>query len=78
MNAGCLSLKNAEVQLQVILLPDGNVLDEPRVTRSSGASTCDNAVARAVILAQPLPVPSPDTGLFPRFRDLNLNFRPND
>jgi colicin import membrane protein len=77
VNAGCLSLKNPEVQLQVILLPDGNVLDEPRVRKSSGAATCDAAVTRAVILAQPLPLP-PDKALFPRFRDLNLNFRPND
>lgn len=77
VSAGCLSLKNPEVQLRVILLPDGNVLDDPRVTKSSGAATCDNAVARAVLLAQPLPVPR-DPALFPRFRDLNLNFRPND
>ena len=77
VNAGCLSLKNPEVQLQVILQPDGNVLDEPRVRKSSGAATCDAAVTRAVILAQPLPLP-PDKALFPRFRDLNLNFRPND
>ena len=77
-NAGCLALKNPEIQLQVILLPDGNVLGEPRVRKSSGAATCDDAVARAVLLAQPLPLPPPESGLFPRFRDLNLNFRPND
>lgn len=76
-NAGCLSLKNPEVQLQVILLPDGNVLGEPRVRKSSGAATCDTAVTRAVLLAQPLPLLK-DPALFPRFRDLNLNFRPND
>lgn len=77
VNAGCLALKNPEVQLQVILLPDGNVLGEPRVRKSSGAATCDDAVTRAVLLAQPLPLP-PDPALFPRFRDLSLNFRPND
>lgn len=77
VNAGCLALKNPEVQLQVILLPDGNVLGEPRVRKSSGAATCDDAVTRAVLLAQPLPLP-PDPALFPRFRDLSLTFRPND
>ena len=77
VNAGCLALKNPEVQVQVILLPDGNVLGEPRVRKSSGAATCDVAVTRAVLLAQPLPLP-PDPALFPRFRDLTLNFRPND
>lgn len=77
VSAGCISLKNPEVQLQVILLPDGNALGEPKVRKSSGAATCDTAVVRAVLLAQPLPLP-PDPTLFPRFRDLNLNFRPND
>ena len=75
--AGCASLGSPEIQLKVILLPDGNVLGDPEIRKSSGGSPCDNAVARAVLLAQPLPLP-PDPALFPRFRELDLKLRPNE
>ena len=75
--AGCASLSNPEVQLKVILLPDGNVLGEPEIRKSSGGSPCDMAVSRAVMLAQPLPLPA-DPALFPKFRELDLKLRPND
>lgn len=74
--AGCSQLADVEVQLKVTLLPDGNVLGEPEVRKSSGGSPCDNAVTRAVLLAQPLPLP-PDPALFPKFRELNLVLHPN-
>lgn len=75
--AGCASLTNPEIQVRVILLPDGNVLAEPEIRKSSGSSpSCDSAVTKAVLLAQPLPLP-PDPALFPRFRELNLPFTPN-
>lgn len=75
--AGCSTLSSPEIQLKVILLPDGNVLGEPEVSKSSGGSPCDLAVTRAVLLAQPLPLP-PDPALFPKFRELNLKVRPNE
>ncbi len=75
--AGCASLTNPEIQVRVILLPDGNVLGEPEIRKSSGSSpSCDTAVTRAILLAQPLPLP-PDPTLFPKFRELNFPFTPN-
>jgi colicin import membrane protein len=78
IRTGCLALTNPEIHLKVILLPDGNVLGDPEVRKSSGAAPCDNAVARAVLAAQPLPVPA-DPALFQKtFRDLDLRLRPNE
>ena len=76
--AGCVSLGNPEIQLKIILLPDGNVLGEPEVRKTSGASPCDTAAIRATILAQPLPVPSDRELFHSKFRDLDLRFRPNE
>jgi colicin import membrane protein len=76
VKAGCAQLGDPEIQLRVTLLPDGNVLGEPEIRKSSGGSPCDTAVTRAVLLAQPLPLP-PDPALFPKFRELNLNMHPN-
>ena len=73
----CASLGNPEITFAAVLLPDGNTLDSPRVLRSSGNAACDQAVLRAVLRAQPLPLP-PDPALFAKFRELNLQFRPNE
>ncbi|MPZ43942.1 MAG: cell envelope integrity protein TolA [Betaproteobacteria bacterium] len=73
----CASLGNPEIVFEAILLPDGNTLQPPRIKRSSGSAACDDAVLRAVIRAQPLPLP-PDPVLMAQFRELNLNFRPNE
>jgi len=73
----CAALGNPEIQLEVVLLPDGNVLADPKMRRSSGGGPCDDAIQRAVLLAQPLPLP-PDPALFQKFRELNLKFRPNE
>ena len=67
----------AEAQLDVTLLPDGNVLGDPKTRKSSGGGPCDAAIEKAVLLAQPLPVP-PDPALFKQFRELNLKFKPNE
>jgi colicin import membrane protein len=37
----------------------------------------DNAVERAILKAQPLPLP-PDAALFNRFREMKLGFRPKE
>lgn len=63
----------AEVAVEIHILPGGDVLDIA-VTRST-SPTYSAAIERAIRSAAPLPVPAPDSDLFPEFRDLNLNFR---
>jgi colicin import membrane protein len=67
---------NAEVQFDVVLLPGGEVLGV-KLKKSSGLTAYDNAVERAILKAQPLPLP-PDPALFRDFRELNLKFRPKE
>ena len=65
---------NPEAEFDVVLLPDGNTLGV-KLKRTSGNTAYDNAVERAILKAQPLPLP-PDQALFRYFRELNLAFRP--
>jgi colicin import membrane protein len=65
---------NPEVQVRLRILPGGEVLDAT-ITKSSGNRAYDAAIERAIRSASPLPVPAPDSELFPQFRDLNLNIR---
>ncbi len=67
---------NAEAEFDVVLLPDGNPLGV-KLKRTSGNTAYDNAVERAIIKAQPLPLP-PDPAMFKEFRELNLKFRPQE
>ena len=67
---------NPEVELDIIVLPGGEVLDV-RTKRASGQTPWDNAVERAIRRAQPLPLPS-DPALMKEFRELNLKFRPKE
>jgi colicin import membrane protein len=45
--------------------------------KSSGNVAYDNAVERAILKSDPLPMP-PDVQLFNRFRELNLVFKPTE
>jgi colicin import membrane protein len=65
---------NPQAEFDVVLLPDGNPLSV-KLKRSSGNAAYDTAVERAILKAQPLPLP-PDQALFRYFRELNLTFRP--
>ena len=65
---------DARAEFMVTLLPGGTVLNA-RLTKSSGNDAYDNAVERAILKSQPLPLP-PDAGLFNRFRELKLSFKP--
>jgi colicin import membrane protein len=65
---------NPEVHVLIRILPGGEVLDIT-ITKRSGNPTYDNAIERAIRSAAPLPVPPPNSELFPQFRDLNLNIR---
>jgi colicin import membrane protein len=67
---------NPEVEIDIIVLPGGEVLDV-RTRRASGQAIWDNAVERAIRRAQPLPLPS-DPALMKEFRELNLKFRPKE
>ncbi|MCR4303833.1 MAG: TonB C-terminal domain-containing protein [Gallionella sp.] len=66
--------KNARAEFSVTLLPGGAVLP-PRLTRPSGNAAYDNAVERAILKSDPLPLPR-DAALFNRFRELKLVFKP--
>jgi colicin import membrane protein len=67
---------DARAEFSVTLLPGGTVLSA-RLTRSSGNAAYDNAVERAILKSQPLPLP-PDVQLFNRFRELKLVFKPTE
>ncbi len=56
------------------VLPGGEVLDIT-LTKPSGNRAYDAAIERAIRSASPLPVPPPNSELFPQFRELNLDFR---
>lgn len=68
---------NPELKFDIGLLPTGEVSGSPKLVKSSGSEACDEAVERAIIASQPLPLPS-DPSLFSQFRNLKLKFRPND
>lgn len=63
-----------EVHVLIRVLPGGEVLDI-QVTQRSGNPAYDNAIERGIRSASPLPVPPPNSELFPRFRELNLVIR---
>jgi len=65
---------NVRTEFSVTLLPGGSVLP-PRLIKSSGNTAYDNAVERAILKSDPLPLP-PDVQLFNRFRELDLIFKP--
>lgn len=64
---------NATAEFDVVLIPGGDVLSV-KLRRSSGNALYDEAVERAIMRAQPLPIP-PEPQLFPQFRTLLLQFR---
>ena len=68
--------KTAQVEFDVVLLPGGEVLGV-KLRKSSALAAYDNAVERAILKAQPLPLP-PDPAMFKEFRELNLIFRPQE
>jgi colicin import membrane protein len=68
---------NPELKFQIGLLPTGQLSGNPKITKSSGNSACDDAVERAIMASEPLPLPS-DPSLFSQFRNLNLIFHPNE
>jgi len=68
---------NPQLIFKLNLLPTGDFGSSPKLTKSSGAAACDDAVERAIIASEPLPLPK-DPDVLSSFRHLNLKFRPND
>lgn len=66
---------NAVPEYSISVLPTGLVAGTPKLVKSSGIPACDDAALRAIMQAQPLPLP-PDPELFSNFRDLRIPFKP--
>ena len=67
---------NPEPKFKISLLPNGEFSGSPSLTKSSGNRACDDAVERAIIASEPLPLPTDPLALA-KFRQLNLTFKPN-
>ena len=66
-----------ELTFNLNLMPTGELIGAPRLVKGSGIPACDDAVERAILQSQPLPLPTqPD--LLAQFRNLELKFRPNE
>ncbi|MBT6231845.1 MAG: cell envelope integrity protein TolA, partial [Nitrosomonadales bacterium] len=64
------------LEFRISLMPTGELLGQPKMTKSSNITSCDDAVERAIIQSQPLPLPK-DRGLFSKLKNLELKFHPN-
>jgi colicin import membrane protein len=67
--------ESAEAIFRVTLLPDGMLMDDPVLVKSSGFPAYDDAAERAILSAEPLPVPT-DVSLQKMFRELKLSIKP--
>jgi colicin import membrane protein len=68
---------SAQVEFEVVVLPGGEVLGAKLKKSSNSIPAYDSAVERAILKAQPLPLPT-DPALMRQFRELNLVFRPKE
>ena len=66
-----------EIHIEISVLPTGQISGNPKITKSSNNSACDEAVERATLASEPLPLPD-DPDLKTQFRSLKLKFKPND
>lgn len=66
--------KKMRAEFMVTLLPGGMVLNT-KLSKTSGDVRYDDAVERAILKSQPLPLP-PDVAMFKNFRELKLGFEP--
>jgi colicin import membrane protein len=68
--------KDARAEFLVTLLPGGTVL-KVELKKSSSSPSYDDAVERAILKSDPLPLPA-DPALFNRFRELDMVFKPTE
>ena len=76
VNQQLCGLDNITLEFRISLMPTGELLGQPKMTKSSNINSCDDAVERAIIQSQPLPLPK-DSGLFSKLKNLELKFHPN-
>ena len=76
VNKQLCGLDLVELEFEIQLMPTGEVLGEPKLIQSSKIESCDEALERAILQSQPLPVPK-DPKLFARLKKLKLMFQPN-
>ncbi len=70
-------VKGLRCEVKVRIIPNGEVIDV-QIIKSSGNLAFDRSVETAVYRAAPLPVPSLDSGLFDKFREVIFSFEPRD
>ncbi len=70
-------VKGLRCKVKVRIIPNGEVIDV-QIIKSSGNLAFDRSVETAVYRAAPLPVPSIDSGLFDKFREVKFLFKPRD
>ncbi len=76
VNQQLCGLDYVNLEFRISLMPTGELLGQPKMTKSSKIKSCDDAVERAIIQSQPLPLPK-DSGLFSKLKNLELKFHPN-
>ncbi len=70
-------VRGLSCEVKVRIIPNGEVIDV-QIIKSSGNLVFDHSVEKAVYRAAPLPVPSIESGLFDKFREVNFVFNPGD
>lgn len=62
--------EKVEAKFVITLLPDGSLVNDPKMTQSSGNAAYDAAVMRAILKSQPFPLPADEAT---RIRFINPN-----
>ena len=76
VNKQLCGLDDVSLIFEISLMPTGDILGNPKMLKSSKIGTCDEAVERAILQSQPLPMPK-DKKLFRKLKGLKLKFSPN-
>ncbi len=76
VNKQLCGLDPVELTFEIVLMPTGYLIGNAKMIKSSKIESCDQAVERAILQAQPLPMPQ-DNRLFSQLKKLKLKFQPN-
>ncbi|EAV46748.1 translocation protein TolB precursor [Methylophilales bacterium HTCC2181] len=76
VNKQLCGLDPLELIFEIVLMPTGDLIGGAKMIKSSKIESCDQAVERAILQAQPLPMPQ-DNRLFAQLKKLKLKFQPN-